>query len=132
MGGREMRSFSGFLRRAFPPKGRTALCGLGYGALLGALLWHPLPMLLKNVKVPVWAAGVLAAALACVLLWGVLSGRLLAKDRGCVGWTALGLLFYGALLAVWGPGRPGGALAGGLCLLAVHLAACAFRAGGKG
>ncbi len=98
-----MEHITDFLRRAFPAQKRTILLGLGYGVLLVALNWYPLPMLLENLlemlAPPKWLAYALIAALLCILCWFFISGKLWARDFSVVGWTAVGYLAAGIVLA---------------------------------
>ena len=75
-------------------------CGLGYGVLLAASSGFPLRMLLEKTAPPKWVAYALLAAMFCVLLWLLLSGKLVTRDFPLVGWTAVGYSAFGIALAV--------------------------------
>lgn len=122
-----MTNVTHFLCQAFPMERRTVLAGLGHGALLVAVNFYPLPALLEKIgpskTVCMVCVAVLTGILLCFLLWQLLSGRFLARSWGMVGWTAVGYLVSGLILAgflhdsVHIAGKSGLILGSGLLLL---------------
>lgn len=116
-----MNTIITFLRRAFPPKIRTILSGLGHGALLVAILWYPLPMLLEKVDISMWLAYVLIFVFACLVFRLIRSGKLLTKELGAAGWTAVGYIAAGVVLTIFSCESADKALFSGLLLLIIYL-----------
>lgn len=116
-----MNTIISFFRRAFPPKTRIILSGLGYGALLVAIAWYPLPILLEKVDISMWLVYVLILVLICLVFWLIRSGKPLIREPGAVGWTAVGYIAAGIVLAILSCKSSDKALFTGLLLLIVYL-----------
>lgn len=116
-----MNTLISFLRRAFPPKTRMILSGLGCGALLVAIAWYPLPILLEKVDISMRLAYVLIFVLVCLVVWLIRSGKPLIRELGAVGWTAIGYIAAGIVLTIFSCKSSDKALFTGLLLLIVYL-----------
>lgn len=116
-----MNTIISFLRRAFPPKARMILPNLGYGALLVAIIWYPLPILLKKVDISMGLVYVLIFVLACLVFRLIRSGKPLIRELGAAGWTAIGYIAAGIVLTVFSCESADKALFSGLLLLIVYL-----------
>lgn len=116
-----MNTIITFLRRAFPPKARTILPSLGYGALLVAIIWYPFPILLKKVNISMWLVYALIFVFSCLVFWLIRSGKPLIRELCAVGWTAIGYIAAGISLTIFSCESADKALLSGLLLLIIYL-----------
>ncbi len=122
-----MSNMISFFRREFPAKKRTIFYGLCNGALLVAILWYPLPMLLEKLNPSSSVSYAIALVLVCILVGSLLSGKGIEKDNGMIGWTAVGLFLSGIILVVFSHGEFWGSLIAGICALALYIVAALIK-----
>ena len=115
-----MKHLIPFVKQIFPPKKKLVLQGLGYGFLLTAILWYPIPGLLERMHLPTWVVYLLILILLLALLGVILSGKLLAKPE-IIGWTSIGLFLSGIILTVCFHGKYFEVIGTGGCLLIADL-----------
>lgn len=118
-----MKHLISFIKQIFPPKKKLVLQGLGYGFLLTAILWYPIPGLLERMNLPTWVVYLLMLILLLVLLGAILSGKLTAKPE-LIGWTSMGMILSGIVFTVLFPGEHVGAILSGCCVLIISFFVC--------
>ena len=94
---------------------------LGIGIFLLALFWYPFPMLLRSLTFSPILRNAIILALICFLAILFLSGKLFLKDYALIGWTAIGSLIFGIVLAVLFHKEYIGSLIFALCALAIYV-----------